>query len=108
LLCLVSHLGVLARIRISVRIDPYPLKSIDGCLLAGLLDFAVAFDVADVGKFHVFPLLKINFLLIPGVGKNGIWWDLVIGDEVFYLPILRAEESHVGRSTKQNDLDIIC
>lgn len=76
----------------SVCIDPYPVKSINGCLLAELLDFAVAFHVADVGKFHVFPLLKINFLLIPGVGKNGVWWDLVIGDEVFYLPILCIEE----------------
>ena len=80
----------------SVRIDPYPIKSVDGCLLAELLDFAVAFHVANVGKFHVFPLLKINFLLILGVGKNGVWWDLVIGDEVFHLPILHAEESHVN------------
>jgi hypothetical protein len=41
------------------------------------------------------------------VGKNGVWWDLVIRDKVFYLPILRAEESHVGRPTQQNDLDVI-
>jgi hypothetical protein len=68
-------------------------------LLAELLDFAVAFYVADVGKSHVFLLLKINFLLIPGVGKNGVWWDLVIRDKVFYLPILRAKESYVGRPT---------
>jgi hypothetical protein len=82
-----------------VRIDPYPVESVDGGRLGKLLDFAVAFHLADIEKFPVSPLLKIDLLLPPGVGKNRIWWDLVVGGELFHLPTMGAKESHCWQTT---------
>lgn len=94
----------MAQIGMRLRVDPYPSKSIDSSLLAELLDFVVAFEMGNVRKCHVFPLLKISLFFIPGVGKNGVRRDLVLGQEISHLPTMRAEKSHVCRLTRQNDV----
>jgi hypothetical protein len=98
----------LAHFGMSVRVNPNPVKPVDCCLVAKLLDFLVALHLADVRRFLVFPLLKTNFLFFPRVGKDSVWWDLAVRGEVYHLPTLCAEESHFCGSTRWNDPDGVC
>jgi hypothetical protein len=61
----------------ATRIDPNPMQTIDDSLLSTKCDFCVTLLCICGNCLHI---LEGDLILAPGMRKNGIRWDFVIGE----------------------------